>query len=144
MNLSIKSMTNENINYYIHMDDDNIYYSNHLFNIAFCYNKLKSDFIFTQGIQNKYILPIIDDYNKLIYNNNLCPQQCNTIHSTISFNLKTIKSRYNNYFVTNISQIPADAEILINISNEIKEHNLNSLYINIISCNEAITQESIS
>ena len=56
INKSIDLMMKDNVHLYVHMDDDNYFDKTHLFNIAFCYKFLKSDFIFTNASIVFYIL----------------------------------------------------------------------------------------
>ena len=143
VNKSIELMLKDNVHLYVHMDDDNYYDKTHLFNIAFCYKFLHSDFIYTNALQNNQILPILENAQKYIYQNNNYPFPYNSVHSSISFNLNTITTRYNNYKVTRNSALPADAELLINIKNEINSKHLISTLIPLTTCFEDYIQESI-
>jgi hypothetical protein len=141
INKSMDLMLENSINYYVHMDDDNRYSETHIFNISFCYKFLNPDFIFTKGLQNIYALPNLYE-NILCYLNNVLPHPNGTIHSTISFNLNTIKTRYNNFKITKTAKIPADAELLMNIRKEIFINKLNYLYIPLLTCYEDDIGES--
>lgn len=121
--------------YYLHLDDDDTWMPNHIFNINNVYEKYESCiFVNTMSTylnENKY-LPT----EKLdIYPNNLLPTPSGMIHSSFSFRIDIIPFNYLTSFIESEITNTSDSDMLEKIHNFIiTNKQYCSIYIPILSC----------
>jgi len=128
--------------YYLHLDDDDYWYPNHIKNINIVYEKYTNCiFVNTLSTYKHTLLPSV---KVNIYPNNLLPTPCGMIHSSFSFRLDIIPFYYFTSFIENEITYPSDATMLQNIRDFIiKNKEYCSVYIPILSCRHDIEGESL-
>lgn len=132
MNQGLRKIRHQNIRYYCHLDDDDYWHPNHLYNIACVYEKFKVDFVTTLGILGDHILPHYNGFHI----NNYIPRGGTCFHSSQSWNIDTIPFEYTT--VSDFSQEqqmpPADSQMLSQIGESVRKNLIKSFVIQFISC----------
>jgi len=145
----IKEAIKQGYDYYLHIDDDDTWKSNH---IQIIYDMLQqwpnSDFIFTAGNMKNKKVP--NPKNCSINYNNYIPRPGYAIHSTWCINLNTMGNFISNIFKNRLDIInkiktkqiketkikALDALILTKIKNYVKQGIYNTLFIPEVTCNK--------
>jgi hypothetical protein len=142
INKGIELARSQGYKYYLHLDDDDSWYPNHIKNINIVYEKYTNCiFVNTLSTYQHKLLPSV---KVDIYPNNLLPTPCGMIHSSFSFRLDIIPFYYFTSFIENEITYPSDATMLQNIRDFIiKNKEYCSVYIPILSCRHDIEGESL-
>jgi hypothetical protein len=126
----IKTAIAEKYDYYLHLDDDDLWTNDHIEKINLVINKFKDvDFLITKSTYCKRILPRA--LIRSIYYNNYIVRKCDSVHSSWCINLKTLQDLLNLLYKYRINRIyrfknkiekevllpPFDAVILTHLSN---------------------------
>lgn len=141
MNKGLAFARNKGYKYYLHLDDDDLWYPNHIENINKVYEQYENCiFVNTLSTYINGFLPLekVD-----IYPNNLLPKPCGMIHSSYSFRIDIMPFYYFTTFNEREIKTPSDAYMLQNIREFIvKNKEYCSIYIPILSCRHDIECES--
>jgi len=127
-NQGIKLLEEEGINYYCHLDHEDIWTPQHLEyhnNVYLKYPEVS--FVYTKAHfvreGNCFPADLVDD--KM---NNLPPRGRHVVHSSISFNINIIKLRYRNMMDLKID-CASDADLWDRINEEIRRKNIFSYHV---------------
>jgi glycosyltransferase involved in cell wall biosynthesis len=128
MDLCVKN----GIDYVCFLNHDDLWYPNHLEEIYKLVKNDKTDFIITRSTHGNTFLPAVKTENLYV---NFNPVPFGIIHSSVCMNIKTIPLRYIDLFKeTGQVGFPGDAEFWDRVSSYIDKNNLNSKYINLLTC----------
>jgi glycosyltransferase involved in cell wall biosynthesis len=135
VNIGIELIIDEGFDYICHLDHDDWWNDNHLYEIQKCINIQKSDWICTKSthldVNTTYPQILIED--KYV---DFLPKRDSLIHSSVCFNIKTIPLRYVDlYQVEGHSNIAADSYLWERHREYIKKNNLKSTFLNVLTCN---------
>lgn len=132
INYGIKLALNEGFDYICHLDHDDWWSNNHLELIKQCIVETNADWICTKSTYNNTTLPNINGID-LYYV--FHPRSSSLIHSSVCMNFKKIPLFYRNiYEETGVVGLPADAELWERCRDYIVRNNLQSIYINKLTC----------
>lgn len=133
LNNGIKALVRDEYIYYCCLDDDDYWHPNHLYNIAWGYNKYNADFITTQCVylQND----VLPRYAKLDINN-FIPRGEDCCHSSQSWNITKITYLYHTVenFDNEVEMMPGDKNMLIRIGQLAQKKQITTLLIPYITC----------
>lgn len=115
------------IDYIVHLDHDDLITENHLLNFVETIKETKADFLCSKAEYiNGIVLPTTQKSEKYC---DFLPDACQLIHSSICVNFRKIPIRYVDTIETQIGY-PADAYLMIQLRNYIRNNNLKSVMIN--------------
>jgi glycosyltransferase involved in cell wall biosynthesis len=142
INKGLEYARNQGYKYYLHLDDDDFWYPNHIEIINKVYEQYDNCiFINTLSTYKNGFLP---KENVDIYPNNLLPKPCGMIHSSFSFRIDIVPFYYYTSFNDSEIDSPSDANMLHNIREFlIKNKEYCSIYIPMLSCRHDIEGESL-
>lgn len=142
INTGLRYARDNGYKYYCHLDDDDYWLSNHLFELNKVYTKYPMCvFANTQSTYKDGFLPIQNEVND-IYPNNRMPLSTKTIHSSFSFRMDIIPFYYFTQFEPNGIFVASDANMLDNIHKYIQMHpQYCSIYIPILTCHHDFEAE---
>jgi len=142
MNTGLKYARDNGYKYYCHLDDDDYWLSNHLFELNKVYTKYPNCvFANTQSTYKDGFLPIHNEVND-IYPNNRMPLSTKTIHSSFSFRMDIIPFYYFTQFEPIGIFVASDANMLDNIYRYIQQNKQYcSIYIPILTCHHDFEAE---
>jgi len=130
MNIGIERSLSHGFDWVAHLDHDDYWSEYHLFDI----NKVielypDSDFIYTASTHNglKRISPKNSSLDERVYRR--LPESCNLIHSSVAFNCRNIKLRYE--YNDRRGGQPGDADLWRRISGT---KNINSYFVDSLTC----------
>lgn len=142
INKGLELARNSGYKYYLHLDDDDLWYPNHIENINKVYEEYENCiFINTLSTYKGGYLPVekVD-----IYPNNLLPKPCGMIHSSYSFRIDVVPFYYFTSFNENEIRTASDAFMLYNIREFLlKNTQYCCMYIPVLSCRHDIEGESL-
>jgi len=131
-NIGIEDALNEGYEYSCHLDHDDWWLSNHLFEINKCIEETNSDWVCTKSTYGHTYLPNIESSE--IYNE-FYPKNGQLIRSSVCMNFKTIPLRYRDLFeLNNFVGLPGDADLWERSRMVILSSNLKSIFINKLTC----------
>jgi len=150
--IGIKQAIQEGFKYYLHIDDDDIWQTNHIQEHYLSIKKYPQvDFQFTISRYVGGQLPRRINISRIKNDgyNNLIPQPCNVVHSTWCINLETIGPQLLQLFEERIRTIanlrnkgpepilgPMDARTLQLIEHNIRQGVWRAVFISKITCNK--------
>ena len=142
INTGLKYARDNGYKYYCHLDDDDYWLSNHLFELDKVYSKYPNCvFANTQSTYKDGFLPIHNEVNE-IYPNNRMPLSTKTIHSSFSFRMDIIPFYYFTQFESIGIFVASDANMLDNIYRFIRENpQYCSIYIPVLTCHHDFEAE---
>ena len=149
----IKKAMDEGYQFYVHLDDDDIWYENHLQILYEHIKKLpEADFYHTRAkyANNKYSGPFPAAKITEIKYNNLIPKSGGLVHSTTCHKLNTLGQPIKKLYENRLNEVDRikkgkvserNLEALDSlkwkmVANKIKKNNCKSLYIPIITCHK--------
>jgi glycosyltransferase involved in cell wall biosynthesis len=131
-NIGVEAALNDGYEYICHLDHDDWWLSNHLFEINKCIEETNADWICTKSTYEHSYLPNIESSE--LYHEFL-PKNAGLIHSSVCMNFKTIPLRYRDLFeLNNFVGLPADADLWERCRMVIQSSNLKSIFINKLTC----------
>lgn len=132
MNTGLKKLEEHNIIHYCHLDDDDVWHPNHLYDLAVAYDKYKVDFVTTIGRLDQQYLPLVTG----CHINNYIPRSGTCFHSSQSWNIKTIPFRYHTVidFANESEFMPADAHMLNQISQLVTQGTVKTFSVPYLTC----------
>lgn len=131
-NIGIDDVLSEGYSYICHLDHDDWWLPNHLYEINKCIEETNADWVCTKSTYKNSYLPITNDTNEyqVFY-----PRYAGLIHSSVCMNFKTIPLRYRDLFELNQSVgLPTDGDLWERCRMVIKSFNLTSILINKLTC----------
>jgi hypothetical protein len=133
VNIGISMALNEGFEYIAHLDHDDYWYDNHLYEINnVITNKQNVGFVYTLSkFINDTILPRLENNGEIVYS---LPKHSNLVHSSTCINFKKLKARYRNMFEEFSMVYPSDAALWNELNTELKVNNINSFLIKKITC----------
>ena len=153
--IGIKQAIAEGFKYYLHFDDDDTWFANHIEEHYLSIKKYPQvDFQFTISRYLGGQLPRKADTARVKQNgyNNMIPRPCNIVHSTWCINLDTVGPRLLQFFEQRMNAIenlrrnrnvrepefgPMDAGTLTIVGNHVRKGLWKSVFIPKITCNKA-------
>jgi glycosyltransferase involved in cell wall biosynthesis len=142
MNTGLKYARENQYKYYCHLDDDDYWLSNHLFELNKVYSKYPNCvFANTQSTYKDGFYPIHNEVNE-IYPNNRMPLSKRTIHSSFSFRMDIIPFYYFTQFEPVGIFLASDANMLDDIYYFIRKNpQYCSIYIPVLTCHHDFEAE---
>jgi len=134
VNIGIKESLDNGYEYICHLDHDDWWLPNHLFEINKCIEETNADWVCTQSTyaSNQNYLPITNNPEEyqIFY-----PRYAGLIHSSVCMNFKKIPLQYRDLFdINKFVGLPSDGDLWERCRIVIKSLNLKSLYINKLTC----------
>lgn len=129
MNHAISIGLSKGIEYFCHLDHDDYWAPDHLFNFKNSLNEKKYHFLVsysTSPVFNK----ILPNYN----NDEIMPIPCGMIHSSTCINFSFFKERYRDVFEETGTAYPADADLWDRLNNTMTNLNIKGKLIKKITC----------
>jgi len=133
VNTGISMALDEGFEYIAHLDHDDYWFDNHLFEINnVITNNENVGFVYTLSrFINNSILPRVEDNGDVIFS---LPQHSNLVHSSTCVNFKKMVARYRNMFEEFNKIYPSDAALWEELNTELKTKGFNSFLIKKITC----------
>jgi glycosyltransferase involved in cell wall biosynthesis len=133
-NIGIEMAINHGYDYVAHLDDDDHWENTHLENFNKVIQETGAGFICSKANYTAgRVLPMDQTDHKYML---FVPQPCQVIHSSICVNFKRVDVRYRDlYAETGGKELPADAQLLLDIRNFLRKNNLVGVMVNSITCN---------
>jgi glycosyltransferase involved in cell wall biosynthesis len=131
-NIGIDDVLSEGYDYICHLDHDDWWLPNHLYEINKCIEETNADWVCTKSTYKDNYLPITNSLGEyqIFY-----PRYAGLIHSSVCMNFKTIPLRYRDLFELNESVgLPTDGDLWERCRIVIKASNLKSILINKLTC----------
>lgn len=148
INIGIKQAIEENYDYYFHLDDDDLWELNHIESVV---NVIKDypevDITINKSKCLKQFLPNKGVISQNIEYNNCFLKPCDSVHSSICINLKTLGEKFVNEYTNRINIInqiknnkikekklyPIDAQILKTLQQLQNNETIKCIYIPILT-----------
>jgi hypothetical protein len=133
-NINVDKALNDGYEYICHLDHDDWWLPNHLFEINKCIEETNADWVCTKSTysSNQNYLPItnnLDEYQTFY------PSYAGLIHSSVCMNFKKIPIKYRDLFELNKTiGLPTDGDLWERCRIVIKSLNLKSIFINKLTC----------
>lgn len=132
LQIANKKALDEGFDYIAHLDHDDYWDANHLFEINKYIEKTKADWICTKSTYGMFnILPKIDSYESYTH---FLPVGGGLIHSSACYNHRTIPLQVRNAYVEDGLIIPSDADLWDRIQEHMKYAKLKGICINRVTC----------
>ena len=134
MNYGVTKSLENGYEYICHLDHDDWWLPNHLFEINKCIEETNADWVCTQSTyaNSQNYLPITNLSDEYL---TFYPRYAGLIHSSVCMNFKKIPLHYRDLFDLNQSVgLPSDGDLWERCRIVIKSLNLKSLLINKLTC----------
>jgi glycosyltransferase involved in cell wall biosynthesis len=134
VNHSISKALNESFEYVCHLDHDDYWEKDHLFEINECIKETSALWVCTKSTHGTtgQILPNFQHDSKIL---EAYPASSKLSHSSVGMNFKEIPLRYRDVFAqTGKAGLPADADLWERTRLYLIENKLKSYYINSLTC----------